>query len=205
MRVLLDGELLNDRSPATVCEALNAASGLTNKQGRMIIEVKVDGIVWDDRKIDAEMSNMTTAGEVNLQSCNALEMVSTTFRDAAEALKMADSLQREAAELIQGDRRDAAMEPLSEAIKIWQYVEKAVLLGLEYSGGAKVNPGLEAEISDAIKHLNRHLTCIRDALQSDDPIGISDTLLYDLPEVVQQWRSMLHEMIPHEPTELNEK
>lgn len=205
MRILLDGELLNDRSPTSVCEALHEASGLMHKQGRIIIEVKVDGIVWDNRKIDQEMSNVTKAEEVYLQSANALDIVTTAYQEAAEALKMADSLQREAADLIQGDRRDAAMEPLSEAIKIWQSVERAVLLGLEYSKGEMANPKLEAEISDAIKHLNLHLTCIRDALQSDDPIGISDTLLYDLPEVVQQWRSMLHEMIPHKPTELNAK
>ena len=87
------------------------------------------------------------------------------------------------------------MDKLNHSILIWQSVQKAVMIGVEI---AAVDPGdeknLEDSITGAIERLNLQLTTIKDGLNSDDPIGISDALMYDMPEVVQEWRSLLHEL-----------
>lgn len=195
MRVLLDGEPLPAGPAGTVREALSAAAAATEKSGRMIVEVSVDGAVWDQQQIHAELSGASGAEEVRLTSCDARELVIAAYRDAATALGEADALQREAADLIQADRRAEAMDTLNRAIQIWQSVQRAVLMGLQAEAvPAPATPLLERRLTDAIERLNRQLTIIRDALQCDDPVGVSDTLLYELPDVVHEWRSLLHEL-----------
>ena len=34
----------------------------------------------------------------------------------------------------------------------------------------------------------------RSALQANDPVGLSDTLLYEMPEVVDEWRRLLEQL-----------
>ena len=46
-------------------------------------------------------------------------------------------------------------------------------------------------IHDILTRLSEHLRAVRSALETDDPVGLSDTLLYDMPEVVGEWRELL--------------
>ncbi|MCZ6834345.1 MAG: hypothetical protein O7G85_01090 [Planctomycetota bacterium] len=195
MRVLLDGDLLNDLTVSTVGEAMSVASDVMESQGRMIVEVNVDGERWDERRIEQEMQNATEAGEVNLTSCDRNHLVADAYRDAAESLTEADALQREAADHIQAAKSAEAMNSLNQAVEIWQSVQRAVLMGLQITTSEKAKTAdIQDRLTMPIDRLNQHLTIIRDALQCDDPVGVSDTLLYDMPDVIQEWRGLLNEL-----------
>lgn len=195
MRILLDGKPLENVTAESVKEAIDVAANITRERGRMIVEVIVDGKKLNEEQIEDELAGSSPAEEVQFNSADSRKLVSSAFQDSIDALAEADNFQREAAELIQADRTPEAMEKLNHAILIWQSVQKAVMIGVEI---VTVDPGdeknLEVSITGAIERLNRQLTTIKDGLNSDDPIGISDALLYDLPEVVQEWRSLLHEL-----------
>ena len=195
MRVLLDGKPLENITAVSVKEAMNIAANVTRDRGRMIVEVIVDGEKLNEEQIQDEFGGDSPAEEVQFNSADSRKLVSMAFQDSIEALAEADNFQREAAELIQADRSAEAMEKLNHAILIWQSVQKAVMIGVEI---VTVDPGdekhFEELIRGAIERLNQQLSTIIEGLNSDDPIGISDALMYDLPEVVQEWRSLLHEL-----------
>jgi hypothetical protein len=193
MNVLLDDQPCQFDA-ASVGEAITAAASLAEARGRMIVEVLVDGRALSQSDLD-EPSNQTmrgSAGEVRLSSALPTELVRATFQDAAGALSEADALQQSAAGMIQAGQVTQAMDKLAEALSIWSSVQQALVLGAPAAG---IN--LETELAaigreQALSQLNQHLKAIRDALQTRDPVGLADTLLYDLPDVVSQWRSLLH-------------
>ena len=45
-----------------------------------------------------------------------------------------------------------------------------------------------------IEELNERLRAVQVALEAKDPIGLADTLLYEFPDVVEQWRRLLQHM-----------
>lgn len=204
MKILLDGQALTESAAATVSEAIEKASDHAEEKGRMITEVVVDGKLWDEQQIKAELEGPTGAEEVQLSSTDPRQLVSDTFEDACEALAEADRIQRDAAELFQADKNDEAMTRLNDAFVIWQSVQKAVLVGTQVAGWELTEADeLSVAINSASENLNKHLTAIRDALQSDDPIGVSDTLLFELPIVITQWRSLLTDMNERVLAEVN--
>ncbi len=195
MRILLDGNPLENITAVSVKEATDVAANVTRDRGRMIVEVIVDGEKLNEKQIQDELAGSSPADEVQFNSADSRKLVSSAFQDSIDALAEADNFQREAAELIQADRSSEAMEKLNQAIQIWQSVQKAVMIGVEI---VTVDPGdekhFEELITGAIERLNQQLSTIKEGLNSDDPIGISDALMYDMPEVVQEWRSLLHEL-----------
>jgi hypothetical protein len=195
MRVLLDDQ------PCDVCadsvgEAIAAAATLAESRGRMIVEVNVDGRAWSGAELGQVGSPAFRSrnGEVRLISAKPAELVRTTFHDAAQALGEADALQQSAAELLQAGQTAAAMDKLSDAVGIWSAVQQALIMGAQAAG-----MDLEALLAAddrrrAVATLNTHLKTIRSALETGDPVGLADTLLYDLPDVVTHWRSLLHDL-----------
>lgn len=191
MRVLIDDAQSNIDAD-TVGEAIAAAAGLAEKSGRMIVEVIVDGVHWTETQITSAEFISRDAEEVQLLSDDPRRLVQQTFEDAGEALSRCDALQREAAELIQSNQMDQAMQRLGEAMDIWQSVQGAVEQGsalLNIELGALSVDGVEA--SAVLGQLNEQLLAVRDALKGSDPVGLSDTLLYVLPDVIELWRGLL--------------
>jgi len=195
MNVLVDGEVLTLDGVATVGDALAAAADRSERSGRLIVEVTVDGEVWNERRIDEALTGACPAGTVCLTTCSAGDVVADAFRDAAAALAEADHLQRDAADHLQAGRQSEAMTRLDDAIRIWRDVRQALEMGLHVGAGLLGSmPDLESRLDAAVSGLNGRLTAIRDALQCDDPVVVSDTLLYDLPDIVLQWRGLLHDL-----------
>lgn len=194
MRILLDDVVIEDSSVATVTDAIDAAATRAEVDGRLIVEVNVDGEPWGDREIDESRHSPASATEVKLVSADRRSLVRVVLGDAADALAEADRLQRDAADSLQADRTDEAMARLGEAMEIWNTAQQAVTLSVpQFSAitGQALPPELEADLEKAVEDLNRHLTALKEAIQLRDPSGLADTLLYDLPEVVGQWRELL--------------
>ena len=138
---------------------------------------------------------MTAAADsIHLVSAEPTELVRQTLAEAEEALGEADRLQREAARLLQSDQHTVSMDALSEAISIWISVQAAIVKGarvlqLDLDGMETRTP-----INESIRLLNERLRFVRDALAAQDLIGLSDTLLYEFPQVVEEWRGILADL-----------
>lgn len=198
MRVLLD-EIECNTNAASVAQAVAVGATLAEQQGRLIVEIVVDGESWTEERLNRD-STTQVADEVRLTSADPKELVCQTFEEAAEALLDADRLQQSAAELMQADQIAQGMNQLNEAFSIWLSVQQAVVMGTQVAGidfeqSLANSPAAAGQsINAIIEHLNQQLRAVRDALENRDTIALADLLLYDLPDVVLQWRALLQDL-----------
>lgn len=194
MRVLIDDHD-SGIDVRTVGEAIAAGATLVEPRGRLIVEVVVDGDRWPDDRLASPQWVGRAADEVSLVSADLVALVRETFGDAAQSLLQAAALQTEAAELIQTDQIEPAMERLASALTIWSAVHQAVEIGVHAAGLDldRVKVG-DRDAASIIGELQERLGVVRSALQQGDPIELADTLLYDLPDVVSRWRELLQEL-----------
>ncbi len=187
MQILLD-EVPCELDAATVAEAVLAAAALARSQGRLIVDVSVDGTRWTE---DSSAPS-APASIVALTSAQPSVLVRETFAQAADALAEADSLQRAAAESLQSDRGLAAMDMLAGAMAIWEGVREAIVNGSAIGGLdlAAQGSGLDA----AVALLHGRLDALRGALHHGDLVAVADLLLYEFPEVVARWRVLLGDL-----------
>ena len=196
MRVLLDEQLCNV-SADSVDQAIASAAALAQEKGRIIVEVMVDGRQWSHTTPESSASaqgSTSPAGEVRLTSADPAQLMNEVYADAASALSEADQLQRQAAELLQTGSTIDAMQKLNDAVSIWMSVQRAVSMGTQLQSSLNrtdIETVSQPTLAAAVDHLNGKLGEIRSALQRGDTVALADTLLYDLPNVVEQWRQLL--------------
>ncbi|MCH8822089.1 MAG: hypothetical protein IH984_01150 [Planctomycetes bacterium] len=194
MQILLDSDPCEMKAQ-TVGEAIAAAAALAQTQGRLIIDVIVDGLRWSEQQLDSAEQNDTTAETVEFITAEPKELVLQTFEDAADALSDADALQKEAAELLQSDQSIICMDKLAEALSIWLTVQQAIVKGSQVvelqldSISVKKVP-----ITESIARLNENLQLLRSALQQDDQVAVADALLYEFPDIINEWRTILEHL-----------
>ncbi len=197
MRVLLDDQPC-DTEATTIGEAIAGAAAMARERGRVVVEVCIDGAPWTARELDSPDLSRRTADEISLVSTDLRELVAKTLTDAAGALTEADALQRAAAKGIQANEHAPAMEKLGEALSIWSSVRESVVKACE---ATRID--LEAlriadeSVQTSVDLLHDRLRTVRAALEADDPVALSDTLLYELPEAVVAWREMIHGLVDH--------
>ena len=190
MRIVID-EQMTDLEAANVGEAIAAAADRAEQADRLIVDVMVDGAAWTSDELEQPEKQSLDADEVRLTSIERTELLRQTFADADEALAETGTLHESAADDIEAGRTAEAMGTLSDAMTIWQQVQQAAEQGAglgEISLG-EVRVG-ETSAEAIIGELNDHLRGIRDALESRDLVAVSDTLRYDLPDVVDRWREL---------------
>lgn len=191
MRITLD-EQACELSATSVGEAIAAAADLAESNGRLVVEVYVDGEKLSDEALGEERRMASNADEVRLVSVEPTQMVRQTLLDAAELLESIDMTQRTAAERLQEADEATGFEMLGEALEMWIIVQRATLqsaqlLSLDLD---KVRTD-EMTMLEGIERLNGHLVQLRSALQTRDSVSVSDTLLYEMPAVVEAWEALL--------------
>lgn len=187
MQILLD-DVTCELDAATVAEAVLAAAALARSQGRLVVDVIVDGTRWTEDP----SAPSAAASVVALTSAQPAVLVWETFAQAVEALAEADSLQRAAAESLQSDRALAAMDKLAGAMAIWEGVREAIVNGAAIAGLDLAAPG--AGLDAAVTLLHDKLEALHGALRQGDLVAVADALLYEFPEVVTRWRALLGEL-----------
>lgn len=194
MQILID-EVPCNMDAGTVGEAIKSASDLARDRGRLIVDVTVDGSRLTEADLTSSRRHDEAAEIIRFTSADPVEMVTHAFEDAQDALAEADELQREAAELLQSGQHTVAMDKLNEAVAIWLSVQEAIVKGAQVVGLDldTVNVG-GAPLQDMIHRLNECLKIVRRGLQDRDEIALADTLLYEFPQVVEQWRGLLRDL-----------
>lgn len=194
MQILLD-ENVCDVAAETVEEAIAVCADLVEAQGRMIVDVHVDGARWSEEELASTENQSTTAQVVELTSADPAQLVLQTFQDAAEALTNADELQQEAAQLLQSDQRTICMDKMGEALSIWLSVQQAIVKGSQVIGLQLDEVTVDGTpIVTSIVQLNEQLRMLRTALEQDDQIALADSLLYVFPDIVREWQGILEHL-----------
>jgi hypothetical protein len=194
MQILID-DLPCELNANTVGEAIDGASDLARDRGRLIVDVTVDGAKWTQADLASTQKHAQTAHVVRFSSAEPVELVRDTFADAIDALTDADDLQREAAELLQSNKGTVAMDKLGEAIAIWLCVQEALVNGTRLVGLDLATMTVGGKpLPEAIGRLSDRLNAVRSGLSDRNEIELADTLLYDFPPIVAEWRCLLAEL-----------
>ncbi len=187
-RVELDGEHLSG--------VLAAAREYLRPSGRLIVEISVDGrpVVGEQLETQAELS--VTASEVRLASAAPSELVCSALADARCALAQARDLQMEAAELLQQDQTQPAMQKVAAAVALWQQAHEVVVRSLrvteipldELQVDGRPSRELVQELIDQLKH-------VRQLVTDADAIGLADALAYEWPQTLEAWDRLIEQLI----------
>jgi hypothetical protein len=191
MRIILD-DIPCDVQARTIGEAIDAAASLAEGRGRLVVDVNVGGRHWSDVDLSCADRADADGQVVRFTTARPAELVRQTFADASDALADAGDLQRQAAELLRADEQVLSFDKLNDAISIWLSVQEAVVKGSRLAGldldGVTVSG---VPLIDAVERLNERLGIVCSALRRGDRTGLADTLLYEFPPIVEEWRTVL--------------
>jgi len=191
MNIVLDGTPCS-ASADTVGEAIDAASAAAMALGRRVIEVIVDGETLASADLQSPALLTRKAGEVRMLTADPALLVRETFLQAADSLDEIRAKQELAAELLQTGDVAGAMDTLDQAISTWMLVQDAVVNGARFAGIDldSIRAG-DAAASDVARRLTQRLSDMAGALRRRDHIALSDTLLYEMPDVIATWKAVL--------------
>src|SRR5262245_25229892 len=204
MQVLLDGTPVVVARP-TLADAIATCAADAQSRGRIIVEVKADGVVLAGDKLGNPSREPSTIKELCLLSAEPKALVRHTLLEAVGALERARADQATAAEQIQGGQTDQALGTLQTAMLTWQTVRDVVeqsagVLGLDLD--TLVVPGVEDGVTfkTATQELLKHLREMRTALDQQDWSALSDIVGYDLDAQVGVWKGLLVALAQHVST-----
>lgn len=197
MQIFLDQHAC-DLDVASVGEAIAGAAALAERDGRMIVDIYVDGARWTEDELSEAARVEARAGEVRLVSADRSELARDVFADAAIALGEAGELQRAAAELFQSDQPAAGMQKLETAIGIWMSISRAVELGASVTSAdmATLRAG-DQPAATVLNGLVDRLKGLFAAMEEQDHVRLADILLHEMSPVVDGWQKLLVALQQH--------
>lgn len=197
MRVLIDDRPC-DVTGDSVRDALTEAASRAESSGRVIVEVVVDGERWGESELGSPERCAGRADLVHLISADRSELVCRTLGEAADVLAEIDELQRTAAESVQVGDTAEGMSRLAEALELWLLVQRSISMSLQTMELDLDTVRHDGEpIGASVNALEGQLRGVRDALTRRDSVALADTLLYELPDVIEHWRGILGSVQRH--------
>jgi hypothetical protein len=201
MEVLLDGQPVLIARPSLAL-ALETAAADAQKRGRIIVEVKGDGIALTGEQLEAPSDGGSTFAQVAMVSADPRVIVRQTVLDAVEALGAVRGEQARAMEQVQSGAIPEALQTLQGAFMTWQAARDVVARGarlLSIDLATIELPGIDngATFQSATDSLLAHLAGVKAALTQQDWSALSDIVGYDLDADAQTWHALLSAFADH--------
>jgi hypothetical protein len=192
MEAFLDDQVLPVSRP-TLAGVLDAARERAHAAGRVVIEVKRNGLPVDSHELDEPPESPEPSATFRLLSADAHALVRTTFMDVADMLPPArEALTRSAINLQTGKVQEACAE-LSDALEAFDTVRGVIQQGpaLLGCGADELLSGGGASVTERLGVLSGHLESVRTALMAQDWAGLADLLEGELAEDAGEWGRVL--------------
>jgi hypothetical protein len=199
MRVLLDDAPLSIDRPTLAC-ALETGIGHAQQAGRVVIEIKLNGVALTDDQLAAPSDEESPGAEVTMTTAEPVALVRETLIDGRDALAEAIALQKASAEMLHAGQTKDALKAVGETLGLWQAVQQVVQQTTKVVGATPQTLTLEppaageapVPLATRVEELAATLIEIRDAMREGDTARLADALEYDLVEKAELWRTLLH-------------
>ncbi len=191
MPILLDdqpAQLVGD----TLGQVLDAAQQRLAAQGRIVVEVRVEGQTLNGETIDRRADEACGDKLIHLTSAKPAEVAVDALAAVRTQLGEARVLQAEAADLLQRDQQADALNKVSTAIEAWLAMQQVVV-----QAAAMLDVDLDAlevegqELTDSVNDLAAQLKELRELIQAGDMVGLADVLAYEWPDITDRWDAVL--------------
>lgn len=199
MEAFLDGKSLPVPRP-TLASALTVGVDAARAVGRIIIEVRADGVVLGDDTLASPSDGPASFARLDLQSADPRALVRVTLGDAIDALRGLVGEQVRLAELVHTDQLQLAAGGLQDVFQTWHTVKDVVarsgaLLDIELSD---LDVGSEfGTVGEASNRLLVYLRGVKGSLEREDWSALADILEVNLSEEAQRWEGLLTALSEH--------
>ncbi len=195
MPIFLDDEPVQ-LAGASLAELIASATQRLADDGRVVVEVMMDGNVLTADEMSQRKDSPLEEAEVRLTSADPGALAVSTLYQVREQLPQATSLHEQAAEYLQQDNPQEALKTLADVIGVWMQTQEAVLgsAGVVGLGLDQVKVG-EEPMSDFTDELIKQLHELKDLIVSGDMVALADTLAYEWPPIVDRWDALIGELI----------
>lgn len=195
MQVFLDDQAVDLPGPS-LGQLLDAARTKLVDGGRVVVEVAVDGHKLDEEQITARADEAIADQEVRFVTADPRKLAVDTLEQVRGRLSEAQELQQAAADLLQRDQTQPALQKVGESIEAWLQVQQAVLqsavlLGIDLDKLDIDGQPAHALTSAALERLQD----IKAFIQANDTIALADALQYEWPETTDRWHRLIDEVI----------
>lgn len=178
-------------------QVLQWAAQRVSGDGRIIVEVRVDGQSLVGDALDAKRNTALDGAEVRLISADRTTLVLQTLEQVRERLQEARGTQARAADLLQHDKLVEALGQVSGVVEAWQQTQAAVVHAARI-----MNIDLESvqahdgqTLSELALRLIDQLKAMRALLEAGDTVGLADELAYEWPATIERWDAMIARLI----------
>lgn len=195
MPVLLDDTPLTTDG-ARLRDAVAAAVNALQPDGRVLVEIQLDGQTLPEDEIEARADEPVDDAEVRLYSADPTALATSTLEQVRSRLAEADQMMRDAADLLQGDQTAAGLRKVAEAIEPWLQTQQAViqcatLIGIDLNGLDIDGQPLTAPVQDLLQQL----TTLKELITANDTVALADALAYEWPETTARWDRLVATLI----------
>jgi len=195
MQVLLDGQPLVVDRPS-LASALEHAVASARGRGRIVVEVKGDGVVLSGDDLSSPSDSERPYQKLDMISADPRVLVRQTVLDAVEALESVRHEQARAMEQVQTGEVGEALTTLQGAFVTWQAARDVVSRGAQLLSIDLETVELQGvpegvTFATATKDLLTHLAQLKNALEQQDWSALSDVVGYDLDSDAQHWHALL--------------
>ncbi len=175
--------------------ALEQARLHAESQGRLIVDILVDGQPATDALFDEDASDLPPISELRFTTANTAALVNDTIDTAIESIELLKADQQAGAQQIREGDMDNAMQSLRAIMEGWQAMRDIVdqitqITNLDINT-LTVNQQPAIEI---INKLSKSLEDVRETLKNEDWSLLGDTIEYDLNELADEWSTLLSAM-----------
>jgi len=191
MGIYLDDEIV-ELAGSDLGSVLGAAQQQLQGQGRVVVEVQVDGRTLVGDEVSDQQHQPIADTEVRLYSANPRELAGEVLDQVRQRLEDARRLQQEAATSLQQDNSAEALHHISSLIEIWMQTQQAVLYSVAILDidldGFKINGQPMAELAE---ELISQLKALKQLIGDGDMVALADVLAYEWPGIVDQWDELV--------------
>lgn len=190
MKATLDGQSLTIDRPS-LAAALEAGVTSAREQGRIIVEVFLDGKPLQGDALGEPSDEEIKAEHIEMTSTDPSSLVRVTLFDAADAMDSAQDEHAACAEMIHRGDIGAAMGLLGQLLSTWQAVREAIT-----QGGAAIGQPLsdfagDGKLDERTEALSKQLDDLKRAVGNDDLSTVADLLEDDLRSEAGLWADTL--------------
>jgi hypothetical protein len=191
MSIFLDDEPVQ-LAGANLAELIASASKHLADDGRVVVEVMLDGSVLNADEMGQRRNSPLDDAEVRMVSADPRALAVSTLYQVRDLLPKATQLHEQAAEFLQQDNPSEALKLLAEVIEVWLQTQEAVLgsagvVGLSLDA-VKVD---DVPMSDFTDELIKMLQGLKDLIVAGDTVALADTLAYEWPPIVDRWDELI--------------
>lgn len=185
MDVWVDGQnnFRVEGEPEDALAVFRAATDLLRAQGRMVTELKIDGVRVSPEAVLSQLQGLSPSavGKLEVSSEDARVLIGEALREVEQAVAELPQLCRELAEVFQSPTPNDGYEPFQKLAEIWGHVKSRQQLAasaLEIDLGEVEVQG--QRLGTLAEELNGFLDEAAEALKRNDAVLLGDLLEYEL-------------------------